>query len=110
MVGDDGRARVSGGAVHHVDAGGSNAYRSSAWKAGLQRLADDRQLAIHVSHFPRGNQQVEQDQAPLFCHITQNWRARPPRTFETVVAFIGTPAHRRSARGLARIRMRFMEN
>jgi hypothetical protein len=25
----------------------------------------------------------------LFCHITENWRGRPLRTFETVVELIG---------------------
>ena len=35
-----------------ADAGGSNGYRSRAWKTGLQRLADDLRLTIHVSHFP----------------------------------------------------------
>src|SRR4051794_37761366 len=37
-----------------ADAGGSNGYRSRAWKHGLQRLADDLALRIHVSHFPPG--------------------------------------------------------
>jgi hypothetical protein len=37
-----------------ADAGGSNGYRSRAWTHGLQRLADDLALCIHVSHFPPG--------------------------------------------------------
>ena len=81
-----------------ADAGGSNGYRSRAWKAGLQRLADDLGLAIHVPpHFPPGTSKWNKIEHRLFCHITQNWRGRPLRTFETVVALIG---HTRTARGL----------
>ena len=37
-----------------ADAGGSNGYRSHAWKLELQRFADDVRLPIRVSHFPPG--------------------------------------------------------
>jgi hypothetical protein len=80
-----------------ADAGGSNGYRSRAWKRGLQRLADDLRLRIHVSHFPPGTSKWNKIEHRLFCHITQNWRGRPLRTFETVVALIG---HTRTAAGL----------
>jgi len=80
-----------------ADAGGSNAYRSRAWKTGLQRVADDLGLRIHVSHFPPGTSKWNKIEHRLFCHITQNWRGRPLRTFETVVALIG---HTRTATGL----------
>ena len=80
-----------------ADAGGSNAYRSRAWKAGLQQLADDLRLCIHVSHFPPGTSKWNKIEHRLFCHITHNWRGRPLRTFETVVALIG---HTRTATGL----------
>ena len=80
-----------------ADAGGSNAYRARAWKTGLQRLADDLGLRIHVSHFPPGTSKWNKIEHRLFCHITTNWRGRPLRTFETVVALIG---HTRTAAGL----------
>lgn len=80
-----------------ADAGGSNGYRSRAWKRGLQRLADDLGLRIHVSHFPPGTSKWNTIEHRLFCHITQNWRGRPLRTFEAVVALIG---HTRTAAGL----------
>ena len=80
-----------------ADAGGSNGYRSRAWKAGLQRLADQLRIAIHVSHFPPGTSKWNKIEHRLFCHITQNWRGRPLRTFETVVALIG---HTRTTTGL----------
>ena len=80
-----------------ADAGGSNGYRSHAWKRGVQRLADDLGLRIHVSHFPPGTSKWNKIEHRLFCHITQNWRGRPLRTFATVVALIG---HTRTAAGL----------
>jgi len=80
-----------------ADAGGSNGYRSRAWKAALQRLADTLRLPIHVSHFPPGTSKWNKVEHRLFCHITQNWRGRPLRTFETVVELIG---HTRTAAGL----------
>jgi hypothetical protein len=62
-----------------ADAGGSNGYRSRAWKAGLQRVADDLGLTIHVSHFPPGTSKWNKIEHRLFCHLTENWRGRPPR-------------------------------
>ena len=80
-----------------ADAGGSNAYRARAWKTGLQRLADDLGLCIHVSHFPPGTSKWNKIEHRLFCYITKNWRGRALRTFETVVELIG---HTRTATGL----------
>jgi len=80
-----------------ADAGGSNGYRSRAWKAGLQRLADDLRLTIHVSHFPPGTSKWNKIEHRLFCHLTENWRGRTLVTFETLVALIG---HTQTATGL----------
>ena len=80
-----------------ADAGGSNGYRSRAWKFQLQRLADELNLAIHVSHFPPGTSKWNKIEHRLFCHITRNWRGKPLRTLETVVQLIG---HTRTVTGL----------
>jgi hypothetical protein len=80
-----------------ADAGGSNGYRCRAWKMELQRLADDLGLCMHVSHFPPGTSKWNKIEHRLFCHITENWRGRPLRTFETIVELIG---HTRTAAGL----------
>jgi hypothetical protein len=80
-----------------ADAGGSNGYRSRAWKTELQRLADDLRLCIHVSHFPPGTSKWNKIEHRLFCHITENWRGRPLRTFEAIVELIG---HTTTAMGL----------
>ena len=80
-----------------ADAGGSNGYRIRGWKTALQRLADDVGLCIHVSHFPPGTSKWNKIEHRLFCHITENWRGRPLRTFETIVELIG---HTRTTKGL----------
>jgi hypothetical protein len=80
-----------------ADAGGSNGYRTRGWKTALQCLADDLGLCIHVSHFPPGTSKWNKIEHRLFCHITENWRGRPLRTFDTVVELIG---HTRTATGL----------
>jgi hypothetical protein len=74
-----------------ADAGGSNGSRCRAWKMNLQRLADDLRLCIHVSHFPPGTSKWNKIEHRLFCHIPENWRGRPLRTFETVVELMGHP-------------------
>ena len=72
-----------------ADAGGSNGYRARAWKIELQQLANDARLRIRVSHFPPGTSKWNKIEHRLFCHITQNWRGKPLRTFETIVDLIG---------------------
>jgi transposase len=80
-----------------ADAGGSNGYRARAWKLELQRFANDTGLRIRVSHFPPGTSKWNKIEHRLFCHITQNWRGKPLRTFETIVNLIGNT---RTAAGL----------
>ena len=46
-------------------------------------------MRIHVSHLPPGTSKWNKIEHRVFCHITQNWRGRPLRTFETVVDLIG---------------------
>ena len=81
----------------NADAGGSNGYRARAWKIELQTLADDLNLRIRVCHFPPGTSKWNKIEHRVFCHITQNWRGKPLRTFETVVELIG---HTSTAAGL----------
>ena len=80
-----------------ADAGGSNSYRARAWKAELQKFADETGLVVHVAHFPPGTSKWNKIEHRLFCHITANWRGQPLRTFETVVQLIG---HVTTAKGL----------
>ena len=80
-----------------ADAGGSNGYRSHAWKHELQKFADETRLKVRVSHFPPGTSKWNKIEHRLFCHITKNWRGKPLRSFETIVDSIGNT---RTATGL----------
>ena len=53
--------------------------------------------AIHVSHFPPGTSKWNKIEHRLFCHITQNWRGRPLRTFETARRVDRPHPHRHGA-------------
>ena len=77
-----------------ADAGGSNGYRSHVWKQRLQRIADELDLAIHVSHFPPGTSKWNKVEHRLFSFISINWRGRPLRTYETVINLIGNTTNR----------------
>ena len=71
-----------------ADAGGSNSFKSRIWKTNLQKMADQTDLAIHVSHFPPGTSKWNKIEHRLFSFISVNWRGRPLETYETVVALI----------------------
>ena len=71
-----------------ADGGGSNGYRTRAWKFQLQRLADESGLEITVCHFPPGTSKWNKIEHRLFCHITHNWRGRPLVSREAVVSLI----------------------
>jgi transposase len=86
-----------------ADAGGSNGYRSRAWKIELQRFADEMGLRIHVCHFPPGTSKWNKIEHRLFCHITQNWRGKPLTSFETVVNLIGSTRTTKGLRVKARL-------
>lgn len=86
-----------------ADAGGSNGYRSRVWKHELQKFADDENLRIQVSHFPPGTSKWNKIEHRLFCHITQNWRGKPLRTFETIVETIGNTRTKAGLRVKARL-------
>src|SRR6516162_326916 len=72
-----------------ADCGGSNGARVRLWKVELQKLADETGLVIHVHHYPPGTSKWNKIEHRLFCHITQNWRARPLANRLAVVELIG---------------------
>jgi hypothetical protein len=71
-----------------ADAGGSNGYRSRAWKAELAALAAETGLAITVCHLPPGTSKWNKIEHRLFCHITMNWRGRPLTSHEVILQSI----------------------
>jgi hypothetical protein len=68
-----------------ADAGGSNGYRTRAWKAELAALAAETGLEITVCHFPPGTSKWNKVEHRLFSHITMNWRGRPLTSHEVIV-------------------------
>jgi len=71
-----------------ADAGGSNSYRTRAWKACLGELARDTGLEIIVCHFPPGTSKWNKIEHRLFAHITMNWRGRPLTSHEVIIETI----------------------
>lgn len=71
-----------------ADAGGSNGARLRLWKWELQRLADELQFTISVSHFPPGTSKWNKVEHRLFSYISSNWRGEPLSDYETVVNLI----------------------
>src|SRR5262252_8956142 len=68
-----------------ADAGGSNGYRTRAWKAGLAGLAAETGLAITCCHFPPGTSKWNKIEHRLFSAITMNWRGRPLASHQVIV-------------------------
>lgn len=71
-----------------ADAGGSNGSRLRLWKVELQKLADEIGLRIAVCHFPPGTSKWNKIEHRLFSFISQNWRGKPLRSFQTIVSLI----------------------
>ena len=81
-----------------ADAGGSNGYRTRAWKAELAALAVETGLEITVCHFPPGTSQWNRIEHRLFSHITMNWRGRPLTSHEVIVQTIAATTTRTGLR------------
>jgi hypothetical protein len=71
-----------------ADCGGSNGARVRLWKRELQTLANEIGVAITVCHLPPGTSKWNKIERRLFSFITQNWRARPLVSYQTIVQLI----------------------
>jgi len=71
-----------------ADAGGSNSYRSRAFKVELAKLAAAIGMIITVCHMPPGTSKWNKIEHRLFSFITMNWRGKPLTTHRTVVELI----------------------
>jgi hypothetical protein len=81
-----------------ADAGGSNGYRTRAWKAELAALAAETGLEITCCHFPPGTSKWNKVEHRLFSHITMNWRGRPLTSHEVIVQTIAATTTRTGLR------------
>jgi transposase len=77
-----------------ADAGGSNGYRTRAWKTGLADLAAQTGLEITCCHFPPGTSKWNKIEHRLFAHITMNWRGRPLTSHQVAVNTIAATTTR----------------
>jgi hypothetical protein len=77
-----------------ADAGGSNGYRTRAWKAELAALAEQTGLEITVCHFPPGTSKWNKVEHRLFSHITMNWRGRPLTSHDVAINSIAATTTR----------------
>jgi hypothetical protein len=68
-----------------ADGGGSNGYRTRAWKTELADLAAQTGLQITVCHLPPGTSKWNKIEHRLFSHISMNWRGRPLTSHEVIV-------------------------
>jgi transposase len=86
-----------------ADAGGSNGYRTRAWKAELAALAVETGLEITVCHLPPGTSKWNKIEHRLFSHITMNWRGRPLSSHEVIVNSIAATTTRTGLRVAAEL-------
>jgi len=77
-----------------ADAGGSNSYRTRAWKTELAAFALETGLTVTVCHFPPGTSKWNKIEHRLFSHITMNWRGRPLTSHEVIVNTIAATTTR----------------
>ena len=77
-----------------ADAGGSNGYRTRAWKAEIAAFALETGLAVTVCHFPPGTSKWNRIEHRLFSAITMNWRGRPLTSHEVIVNTIAATTTR----------------
>ncbi|MFE7193754.1 ISAzo13 family transposase [Kitasatospora sp. NPDC057541] len=86
-----------------ADAGGSNGYRTRAWKLELARLAAETGLTITVCHLPPGASKWNKIEHRLFSHISMNWRGRPLTSHEVVIESIAATTTRTGLHVTARL-------
>ncbi|HTZ25843.1 MAG TPA: ISAzo13 family transposase [Streptosporangiaceae bacterium] len=81
-----------------ADAGGSNGYRTRAWKTELAALAARTGLEITCCHFPPGTSKWNKIEHRLFSAITHNWRGRPLTSHQVIVNSIAATTTRTGLR------------
>ncbi len=78
-----------------ADGGGSNGSRVRLWKLELQRLADEINIPIHISHLPPGTSKWNKIEHRLFSYISMNWRGQPLISHEVIVNLIAGTSTRK---------------
>ncbi|MFU8841951.1 MAG: ISAzo13 family transposase [Nitriliruptoraceae bacterium] len=74
-----------------ADGGGSNGYRTRAWKHQLQQqLCDRHGLTITVCHYPTGASKWNPIEHRMFSEISKNWAGKPLDSYETILNYART--------------------
>jgi transposase len=81
-----------------ADGGGSNGSRVRLWKLELQKLANELNIPIRVSHFSPGTSKWNKIEHRLFSYISMNWRGKPLVTHEAIVNLIAATTTRKGLR------------
>jgi transposase len=72
-----------------ADCGGTNGYRSKAWKLNLQDKVCDRYgLMVTVCHYPPGCSKYNPVERRLFSQISINWTGKPLRSLAIMLGYI----------------------
>ena len=78
-----------------ADCGGSNSYRSRAWKYALQHhFCNAHQIAVTVAHYPAGCSKYNPIEHRLFSQISRNWSGCPLESFELILNYIASTSTR----------------
>lgn len=69
-----------------ADSGGSNGYRSRAWKTELHsQLCNPFHLTVTVAHYPAGTSKWNPIEHRLFSEISKNWAAEPLDSYPKIL-------------------------
>lgn len=94
----NGQGRLDYSQARHLlitaGAGGSNGYRTRAFKTELAVFAAESGLTVTVCHMPPGTSKWNKVEHRLFSAITMNWRGRPLNSHEVVVQSIAATTTR----------------
>jgi hypothetical protein len=72
-----------------ADCGGTNGFRSKAWKLNLQeRMCDALGIEVTICHYPPGCSKYNPIERRLFSQISVNWAGRPLRTLGVMLGYI----------------------
>lgn len=78
-----------------ADTGGSNGYRTHAWKTELQKqLASQYRLAVTVAHYPTGASKWNPIEHRLFSALSLNWAGEPLDSYQKILNYARTTTTR----------------
>lgn len=87
----------------NADGGGSNGSRNRLWKVELQKLSNEINMIIHVSHFSPGTSKWNKIEHKMFSFISKNWRGKPLIDTTTIVNLIGNTTTKRGLKIIAEL-------